>query len=74
MPPVHTDNLQQRYQQFHDENIHYQTNNWLVDDLPILVRTGAGSIVEIGTGNGRFLDLAASTFDRVVGIDNAIEL
>lgn len=71
MATVPTDNLQQRYQQFHDENIHYQTNNWMIDDLPLLRRTNAASIIEIGCGNGRFLDLAAQSFDRVAGVDFA---
>ncbi|MHC4976194.1 MAG: class I SAM-dependent methyltransferase [Planctomycetota bacterium] len=71
MATVHTDNLPARYQQFHDENIHYQTNNWLVDDLPILLQPGARSLTELGTGNGRFLEAASPHFESVVAVDFA---
>ncbi|MFG0256280.1 MAG: methyltransferase domain-containing protein [Phycisphaerales bacterium JB043] len=71
MATTHTDNLSERYQRFHDENIHYQTNNWLVEDLPILLQARAGTITEIGCGNGRFLERACEHFDSVIATDFA---
>lgn len=57
------------YQQLHDENPAFQRNNWMVDELPRLRPLGGRSLLEVGCGNGRFLDVAAAHWARVVGTD-----
>jgi SAM-dependent methyltransferase len=57
------------YQALHDRSTPYQTNNWLIDDLPALRAAGAGSILEVGCGNGLFLEHAAKHWDDVTGVD-----
>lgn len=57
------------YQALHDRSSRYQTNNWLLDDLPALLAVGAGSILEMGCGNGLFLRRAAEHWDDVTGVD-----
>lgn len=59
------------YQWLHENEKAYQYNNWLLDELPFLSRTGANSLLEIGCGNGRFLEQAAVRFKQVAGIDLA---
>ncbi len=57
------------YQQLHDENPAFQRNNWMVDELPLLRQLGGRSLLEVGCGNGRFLEAAAVHWERVVGTD-----
>jgi cyclopropane fatty-acyl-phospholipid synthase-like methyltransferase len=57
------------YQRLHDSHPAFQENNWLLQDLPRLVRLGGESILELGCGNGRFLEVAARHWRRVVGLD-----
>jgi SAM-dependent methyltransferase len=59
------------YQRLH-ETPAYQTNNWLVDDLAFLRRQTNGTLIEIGCGNGRFLDAAAAYFTRLEACDWAV--
>ena len=57
------------YQQLHDTHPAFSGNNWLLAELDALRALGGSSILEVGCGNGRFLELAAAHWERVVGID-----
>jgi SAM-dependent methyltransferase len=57
------------YERLHDSSLKYRTNNWLLDELPRLIAAGGTSILEVGCGNGRFLDQAARHWAEVVGVD-----
>lgn len=59
------------YQQLHESSV-YRDRNWLVADLPLLTARSGGTLVEIGCGNGRFLDAAAPHFTRLIGCDWAL--
>jgi predicted TPR repeat methyltransferase len=60
------------YQSLHDTNLQFQQNNWLVSELETLRRFTTGHVIELGCGNGKFLDAAAGAFDSLVGMDWAI--
>ena len=60
------------YQDVHECNEAYQTNNWLLDELDQLESFAASSVIELACGNGRFLERAASQFARVYGCDWAV--
>lgn len=60
------------YQGLHDENRAFQANNWLLQDLPLLRSWGGDSLLELGCGNGMFLERAAEIWPRVVGLDWAL--
>ncbi|WP_439670927.1 class I SAM-dependent methyltransferase [Cupriavidus necator] len=60
------------YQQLHDSNAAFQRNNWLLEEISSLRRIGGSSILELGCGNGLFLDVAANYWDTVVGLDWAV--
>jgi SAM-dependent methyltransferase len=57
------------YQALHETSPKYQTNNWLVEELPELRGVGAASILEVGCGNGLFLRHAAAHWADVTGMD-----
>lgn len=57
------------YQALHDNHPAFQNNNWLTQDLEVLRAWPGKSILELGCGNGRFLDMAAGHWDTVVGVD-----
>lgn len=57
------------YASLHQSSLKYQQNNWLLEDLPALVAAGGDSIIEIGCGNGLFLERAVEHWPRVVGVD-----
>ena len=59
------------YQELHDNNKHYQQNNWLVEDRQTLsnLAIGVKTVVELACGNGRFCRSIAKSYDRVIGID-----
>jgi cyclopropane fatty-acyl-phospholipid synthase-like methyltransferase len=59
------------YQKLHDENAAFMANNWLVDELENIrtLALDAKSVLELGCGNGRFLELAAAIWPEVTGID-----
>jgi len=57
------------YRVLHQENADYKANNWLLDDLALLVRHGTDSVLELGTGNGRFATAAARHFAAVWALD-----
>ena len=60
------------YETLHRENVDFQVNNWLVDDLPYLASLPIDSLTEIGCGNGRFALKAAMHFKQITAIDWAI--
>jgi 2-polyprenyl-3-methyl-5-hydroxy-6-metoxy-1,4-benzoquinol methylase len=60
------------YEALHRENVDFQVNNWLVDELPYLASLPIQSLTEIGCGNGRFALKAAMHFKQVTAIDWAI--
>lgn len=57
------------YQRLHDENLAFQRNNWLVEEVTTLKGFGGKSVLELGCGNGLFLAEAALIWDKVVGVD-----
>lgn len=57
------------YQSLHDDNPAFQNNNWLLQDLALLRRAGGESILELGCGNGLFLQQAAQHWSHVTGLD-----
>lgn len=59
----------QAYQDLHDQNPHYQSNNWLLDEVELLAALPGDTLVEIGCGNGRLLAAVAHGFERVIGVD-----
>ena len=61
--------LRHVYETLHRENHDFQTNNWLLEDLPLLSLWAIDSIVEVGCGNGRFSIEAAKHFKHVTAID-----
>ncbi len=59
----------QYYQQLHDGNPAFRHNNWLLQDIQIICAQQGNSLLELGCGNGLFLELAARSFPHVVGVD-----
>jgi 2-polyprenyl-3-methyl-5-hydroxy-6-metoxy-1,4-benzoquinol methylase len=57
------------YEELHRTSVKYQQNNWLLADFPRLVALGGKSIIEIGCGNGLFLERASRHWPLVVGVD-----
>ncbi|MFT4178110.1 MAG: class I SAM-dependent methyltransferase [Thermomonas sp.] len=57
------------YQSLHDANPAFQGNNWLIQDLPLLREWGGTSILELGCGNGLFLERAVAIWPQVMGLD-----
>lgn len=60
------------YQDIHERNEAYQTNNWLLDELESIGTFHAQTVLELACGNGRFLDQAATRFTHVYGCDWAV--
>ncbi len=71
-PPRHPVRDADYYQAFHDQDLNYQNNNWLVDELEPILDFHADSVLELACGNGRFLECAASHFSFVYGCDWAV--
>lgn len=57
------------YKQLHLENPAYQSNNWLVEELPLIRRLGGKHLMEIGCGNGKFIRAAAPYYCDIIGVD-----
>ncbi|MEP7729351.1 class I SAM-dependent methyltransferase [Marinomonas primoryensis] len=59
------------YQDLHDNNDAFKKNNWLLKDFDKLkeLKTSVSSVLELGCGNGRFLELANTIWDDVTGVD-----
>jgi predicted chitinase len=62
----------QYYQNLHETDLGYQTNNWLLEDLEIILSFKANSLLELACGNGKFLELCSSYFETIYGCDWAI--
>jgi SAM-dependent methyltransferase len=60
------------YETLHRENVDFQVNNWLLDELPYFASLPIQSLTEIGCGNGRFALKAAIQFKQVTAVDWAI--
>jgi cyclopropane fatty-acyl-phospholipid synthase-like methyltransferase len=57
------------YESLHRTSVDYQRKNWLLDDLPRLTMAGGTSIIEVGCGNGLFLERASRHWPDVIGVD-----
>jgi SAM-dependent methyltransferase len=57
------------YQQVHQSNAAYKTNNWLVSEIDAILSIEPKSLLEVGCGNGRFLAEVRDRVDRVTGMD-----
>jgi SAM-dependent methyltransferase len=59
------------YQNLHDTNQAFIVNNWLLTDVAQLRKKAKDteSVLELGCGNGRFLEAAADHWRFVTGID-----
>ena len=57
------------YDKLHHTNANYQNNNRLIEELPALRALGGESIIEVGCGNGRFLEQAVTCWSQVQGMD-----
>ncbi len=60
------------YTSLHETNVGYQQNNWLVEEADLLSLIPGDTLQEVGCGNGRYLELAARTRQRVIGCDWAL--
>lgn len=60
------------YASLHETNAGYQQNNWLVEEADLLSHIPGATLQEVGCGNGRYLELAARTRNRVIGCDWAL--
>ena len=59
------------FQHLHEHDQGYRTNNWLLPELPALRALAAGSVVELGCGNGLALRALAGCAGEVLGLDVA---
>ncbi len=59
------------YQNLHDNNQAFMNNNWLLDEVEIIKGAvgNVNTVLELGCGNGRFLELAADIWQDVTGVD-----
>lgn len=57
------------YQNLHDQNDQYQTNNWLMPYVDYLSSQSIKSIVELGTGNGRFAFQMSEKLEKIYALD-----
>jgi SAM-dependent methyltransferase len=57
------------YARLHATDAGYQTNNWLLDCVPAVAAARPASLLELGCGNGRFLEAASLFVPTVIGID-----
>ncbi len=57
------------YQKLHDSNPAFQANNWLLDEHETIGAIGGRRLLELGCGNGLYLERAAAVFAEVVGVD-----
>lgn len=57
------------YQKLHDEEPGYQTNNWLAEYADDLAQSKPQTVLEIGTGNGRFASRIAARVPHVIALD-----
>lgn len=64
-----TERLASSFYELQHEDVDYRVNNWLLDQLDIVKGANAGTVVEIGCGNGRFLRAIAPHAARVIGVD-----
>lgn len=62
------------YQNLHNTNHAFMRNNWLLSEISLIreIAANVNSVLELGCGNGRFLELAAGIWQDVTGIDWAI--
>jgi cyclopropane fatty-acyl-phospholipid synthase-like methyltransferase len=56
------------YDRQHDDPA-YRQNNWLVDQLARIVEARPRTLVEVGSGNGRFLRAVAPHVEHATGLD-----
>lgn len=57
------------YQDLHENNEAFQQNNWMLSELGTLKQYSASTLIELASGNGKFLEAASSSFQSIVGID-----
>lgn len=57
------------YQELHDKNILFKSNNWLMPYLELIADKKYRIVREIGCGNGAFSSAIAKSVDKVIGLD-----
>lgn len=57
------------YQALHDSVPAFQRNNWLLEEIDTVRAIGTGSLLELGCGNGKFLEGVSPFFATVTGVD-----
>ncbi len=63
------DELKAIYRVLHQENADYRDHNWLLADLPLLLRHEQGAMLELGAGNLHCARAASSSLRAVTAID-----
>jgi SAM-dependent methyltransferase len=57
------------YEAKHAKSGGYQSNNWLLSEIPAILSIKPRSVLEIGCGNGRFLAAIRPHVESVIGVD-----
>lgn len=57
------------YQKLHEENQHFINNNWLVNDIDLVLKVKPTVITELACGNGEFSRRVSANCDTVYALD-----
>lgn len=57
------------YQTLHENHPAFRNNNWMTQDLVALRAIAGESLLELGCGNGLFLEIACEYWPTVMGVD-----
>ncbi len=58
-----------KYKTLHETNPGYQNNNWMLDEIDFIRSLNLVSILEVGCGNGKFLEEICNFYSKTIGID-----
>jgi len=57
------------YQKLHEENQHFINNNWLLNDIDLVIKSKPSVITELACGNGDFSRKVSEYCDTVYAVD-----